>query len=235
MHPQHFSRRQSTLAPFLLLALFGTLCVVGVVSGTGQSDRKEEREVQDKIPAHLPIKIKIKNAEKVKDLKNDGWIRDLELEVKNTGTKPIYYLRVSLFFVDVEFSPGERYGFALVYGRPELVDFAERITPQDVPLMPGETHVFRISESLVKGWNHHRARTNKPQPKKLGVDFHELNFGDGTGFATTGGLPVPNLPKSLPSRASRAAQPRVPSAAGKVGHLNRPSNSLPSYRRTSRR
>ena len=46
MNPQHFSRRQSKTAPFLLLALFVTLCVVGVVSGTGQSGQKEEREIK---------------------------------------------------------------------------------------------------------------------------------------------------------------------------------------------
>jgi hypothetical protein len=45
MHPQPFSRRRFKAAPFLLSALFVTLCVVGVVSGTGQSDQKEEREI----------------------------------------------------------------------------------------------------------------------------------------------------------------------------------------------
>ena len=107
MNPQRVSRRQSNAAPFLLLALFVTLCVVGVVSGTGQSDAKEEREVEDRIPAHLPVKFKVRNPEKAKDLKNEDWLRDIEIEVKNTGTKPIYFLRFSLFFIDVQRRRGQ--------------------------------------------------------------------------------------------------------------------------------
>src|SRR6267142_246433 len=59
---------------------------------------KEERELEDTIPAHVPIKVKIK-AEKeqaFKDLSNEHWVRDLEIEVKNTGTKPIYFLHLQL-------------------------------------------------------------------------------------------------------------------------------------------
>src|SRR5688572_26855328 len=144
MNPQPFSRRQFKATPFLLLALFGTLCVVGVVSGTGQSDAKEEREVEDKIPAHLPVKFKVKNPEKAKDLKNEDWLRDIEIEVKNTGTKPIYFFRFSLFFPDVRGYTGAQIGYPLSYGRFDMVVIDERAKPEDVPLMPGETHVFKI-------------------------------------------------------------------------------------------
>ena len=195
MNPHALSQRQPSLVLFPVFGIFLAVCVVGAASGARQNGAKEEREIRDEIPAHLPVKFKIKNPEKAQDLTNEDWLRDIEIEVKNTGTKPIYFLRFSLSFVDVEFSPGERYGFALAYGRPQLVDFAEPLTPEDVPLMPGETHVFRVPESIVKGWKNHKTREHKPHPKKIGLIFHELNFGDGTGFATTGGLPVPNLPK----------------------------------------
>jgi hypothetical protein len=59
-----------------------------------QELEKEERQLEDAIPKHVPIKVKIK-AEKekaFKDLHNEKWLRDLEIEVTNTGTKPIYFL-----------------------------------------------------------------------------------------------------------------------------------------------
>lgn len=54
-----------------MLAVFLTVCAVGIISGTAQGPQKEEREIQDKIPPHVPIKVKVKNEEKVKDLKNE--------------------------------------------------------------------------------------------------------------------------------------------------------------------
>ncbi|HKP39330.1 MAG TPA: hypothetical protein VJT71_20905, partial [Pyrinomonadaceae bacterium] len=48
-----------------------------------QEDKKEERVFENKIPGHLPIKVKLR-AEKekaAKDLANDRRHRDLELEV----------------------------------------------------------------------------------------------------------------------------------------------------------
>jgi len=46
-----------------------------------QEDKKEERVFENKIPGHLPIKVKLR-AEKekaAKDLANNRWHRDLEL------------------------------------------------------------------------------------------------------------------------------------------------------------
>jgi len=66
--------------------------------------QKEERELEDKIPKHLPIKVKIK-AEKEKEFKdvdNPHWARDFELEVKNTGTKPIYRLGLLLLLPETQ-------------------------------------------------------------------------------------------------------------------------------------
>lgn len=56
--------------------------------------QENERQVVDLIPKHVPIKIKIKKEKEAgfKDLSNEKWAREFELEVTNTGTKPIYYL-----------------------------------------------------------------------------------------------------------------------------------------------
>lgn len=161
----------------------------------------EEREIVDKIPVHLPIKIKIKNPEKAKDLENDRWLADLEIEVKNTGTKPIYFLRLGLSFVDVKRDSGTRIGYSLVYGRSGFIKITtERPTPEDVPIEPGGTHVFKLHEDYVKGWNWYRTQVEKkPHPKKIEIFFSDLSHGDGTGYATNGGVPIPNLPKKKSS------------------------------------
>src|SRR5947209_4753818 len=72
-----------------LITIF--LINITLTSSTAQS---EERVLEDTIPKHLPIKVKIKKEKEkaFKDLKNEKWLRDFELEVTNTGDKPIYYL-----------------------------------------------------------------------------------------------------------------------------------------------
>lgn len=206
MSPQLFSRRRhSVVMPLCLLASVLALSVVGVVSGTGQDDSKQEREIEDRIPAHLPVKFKVKNPEKAKDLKNDDWLRDIEIEVKNTGTKPVYFLRFSVAFVDVRGYTGKQIGYPLSYGRFDMIVIDERAKPEDVPIMPGEVHVFKVSRSYVEGWNSFKAKENKPQPKKIGFIFHELNFGDGTGFLGTGGDPIPSKKSSAEGKGDNSS------------------------------
>jgi hypothetical protein len=48
------------LVPLIILFLFSVVVVCGFAASRAQSDGKDEREVVDKIPKHLPIKIKIK-------------------------------------------------------------------------------------------------------------------------------------------------------------------------------
>lgn len=100
-----FPHLKSSVVRTLLSATMLTLCAFGVAPGTAQSpeqeatpaaDSSEERKLHDAIPSHLPVKIKVKN------LNNKKWLQDLEIEVKNTGQKPIYYLLISLYFMDVK-------------------------------------------------------------------------------------------------------------------------------------
>jgi hypothetical protein len=191
-----FSRLEQlkpTIVAAVLLIVFLALCTVSLVSSTAQSTHKEERELEDKIPKHLPIKVKVKN------LNNEKWARDIEIEVTNTGNKPIYHLSLSLFFVDVKMENGDQIGFPLRYGRPEMVDVNVRAIPEDVPIQPGQTYVFKASKGLALGWEKFKTKHNKPHPKKVGLRFDALNFGDGTGFLTTGGLPVSDSQTSKPS------------------------------------
>jgi hypothetical protein len=132
-----------TILACVLLVAFLALCAVGIVSGTAQSTRKEERELEDKIPKHLPIKVKVKN------LNSEKWTRDIEIEVTNNGDKPIYHLSLSLFFADVKMENGDQIGFPPRYGRPEMVDVNVRAIQEDVPIQPGKIHEFKASKDSL--------------------------------------------------------------------------------------
>ena len=196
MQPHHILSRLQNFMPtvlsLMLLTTFVALCGVGIVSSTAQSTQKEERELEDKIPKHLPIKVKVKNIERVKDLNNDQWMRDVEIEIQNTGDKPIHYLRLSLYFVDVKLESGDELGFPIGYGNPRFVDFAKRATSQDIPLRPGETYIYQFSKRWAGRWEKFKVTRKLPHPKKIGLQFEILSYGDGTGFVGTGGETVPN-------------------------------------------
>jgi hypothetical protein len=177
--------KPTVLVASLLISLVGA-CAIGIVSGTAQSTRKEERELEDKIPKHLPIKVKVKN------LNNEKWARDVEVEVTNIGDKPIYYLGVTVVLPDVLTENNHKLGFPLQYGRGTLIDYSAPIETDDVPIKPGESYTFKIPEQLQQGWENFVKRRGVPQhePKKFRLVFKSLNFGDGTGFGTVDGLPV---------------------------------------------
>ncbi|MCA1614053.1 MAG: hypothetical protein LC800_07865, partial [Acidobacteria bacterium] len=74
MQPHHLLRATRISKPAALLLAFlafaFTLSAVSFMSSTAQTAQKEEREIEDITPKHMPIKFKVKNEEKVKDLKN---------------------------------------------------------------------------------------------------------------------------------------------------------------------
>jgi hypothetical protein len=197
MNPHRIASRlpqfKSTVLVVALFAALVTVGVVGIASSTAQSTQKEERELEDKIPKHLPIKVKVKN------LNSEKWARDVEVEVTNTGNKPIYFLLLSLYFVDVKMDNGDEIGFPLRYGRLAMVDVKVRAIPEDIPIQPGETYVFNARKGLAVGWEKFRTKNNKPHPKKVGIRLDMLNFGDGTGLLTSDGLPVSDSKSSKSS------------------------------------
>ena len=173
-----------------LLGLLVAACAAGVVTGTAQT-QDEEREIENRLPEHLPIKLKVRNPEKVKDLKNGRWLGEIELEVKNVGTKPIYYLYVVLQLPDVKVN-GVTVGYQLRYGRGDFVNLFEPVRPDDVPLLPGESCVLKVEENSVRGYEGGRARGLWHDAKKVKIYFQFLNFGDGTGLTRSDGVSLPN-------------------------------------------
>ena len=170
---------------------------------TMPQEQENERKLEDQIPKHVPIKIKIKKEKEAgfKDLNNERWAREFELEVTNTGTKPIYAL--DLYVVtDIKAAAGFRIVFPLYYGRNELGDIRTKAEPTDIPIKPGESISLRIHPSQLDAWDYARQHENRPFPKLLKVEFQFLNFGDGTGYVGTGGLP---LPSATPEQGGAAA------------------------------
>jgi hypothetical protein len=157
---------------------------------------REERQLEDLTPKHIPIKAKIK-AEKeksFKDLNNEHWFRDLEIEVKNTGDKPIYFLVLVVNMPDTRGPDGNLIAYDLHYGRTALISITEPLKTEDAPIKPGETYVFTVPPGYASGWEGVAHDANIPPPKRVQLVFQFINFGDGTGFSGTGN-PLPHPKK----------------------------------------
>jgi hypothetical protein len=170
------------------------------------------RLFENRIPEHLPIKVKIKREKerRFRDLENQNWVRDLELEVKNVGDKPIYYLFFYVVIPDAVIPdakiPGKGQALSIVYGRPELSDLNNEPTADDVPINPGETKVLMIEDAGLKSWDDQITRRLLPaRIRGVRLIIQVLTFGDGTGFETTGGIPVKRDKK--PSGGARLPSP----------------------------
>ena len=166
---------------------------------------KNEREFENKIPSHLPVKVKLR-AEKekaTKDLANERWQRDLELEVKNTGDKPIYYLSIIVQIPEIQLD-GNPVSVHIRYGERSLFDGSKgHARPEDMPIGPNQTVFLGLNEDNAKAWEQWQKKENWLQPKKVVFVFEELNFGDGTGFFGGNGAPWP-FPKGGQSHSETA-------------------------------
>jgi hypothetical protein len=144
------------------------------------------RKVVKRIPKHLPLKLEVKNLDK------ETWVRDFALEVTNTSNKPIYFLEFWLVMPDVISENGHKVGFTLRHGRMEFVEFSTMARPDDLPILPGETYTFHISEEQRKGWENQKLAENRPDPVSFELSFTQLSFGDGTGFNGSDAKPYPH-------------------------------------------
>ncbi|MDX6613039.1 MAG: hypothetical protein QOD75_2225 [Blastocatellia bacterium] len=153
--------------------------------------------MEDQIPKHLPIRIKIRKEKEAsfKDLKNANWARELEIEVTNTGEQDIYFLSLGIFLPEIKAEDGKDISFPLYYGREELANLPARARPGDVPIKPHETWIFKLLENNVLGYEAFSRKRKWVSPKKVVVHFRRLNFGDGTGFEGWGGTFLPQSPK----------------------------------------
>jgi hypothetical protein len=171
---------------------------LGVKSRPPNLPASPERVIEDQVPAHLPLKIEINN------LQVEPLLRNLEIKVTNISEKAIYFLELDLVLPDVLSPSGHPISFPLRYGRTRLIDFQEPLRSEDVPIQPGESFSFKIPAKNLGAFERLAARMNLPQSaiKTVYLLFQQINFGDKTGFSTSGGLPVPTPLKGKNSNDS---------------------------------
>lgn len=196
-----------TLAAALVFSVVGVLMLAS--RQTSSSAAWQERIFENKIPAHIPVKIKIKKdkEESFKDLKNEKWLREFELEVTNTGDKPIYFLHIMLGTNVKDSEDGLELMYPLSYGRADLGSIVTKATSDDIPIKPGETQILRLGEVPV--WEQGVREKRWPQSTKFTAEIQLLSFGDGTGYFGTKPYPpaerrqavLNNKPQSIKARA----------------------------------
>lgn len=199
------NRIRNTLSESLITVLLRTIfalvaMTVGVLViassqapsvGAEQTQANARRRLfENRVPVHLPIQVRIRptKEELFRDLANDNWARDLELEVKNTGDKPIYALFFDLLVPDAKI--GDSYeSMDFSYGRAAIVN-GETPKADDLPIKPGSTVVLKVDENTLKGWDEARQAGLVPSPiRGVRLIFQDLVFGDGTGFEGVTGTP----------------------------------------------
>lgn len=154
----------------------------------------QERIFENKTRKEVPIRLKIKKEKEqsFKDVKNEKWVREFELELTNTGDKPIYYVFVDLI-TDVKMS-GKPLVFSLQYGRAELGNLVSKARPEDVPIKPNETYTFKLHPGQIPAWEQSVVEGRHPEATKIQVALQGISFGDGTGYF--GNTPYPSGSKA---------------------------------------
>lgn len=152
-----------------------------------------KRTFENKIPTHVPLKVKIKKEkeDKALDAGNKDWFRDIEIEVTNTSDKPIYFLALDVVMPDVLTDSGVMMTFPIRYGRTDFYDHNAKPGRDDIPIEPKATHTFSFEEDNKVGYAAWRGKNKKNDPEKLEVWFSHLSFGDGTGFTSLSAVPFP--------------------------------------------
>lgn len=204
--------RQTPRSPAFTVLLLALVAALGAAAGAARSAQEHpgpgERRFENGVPGHVPLKVRLKDEAAFRNPKNDEWGRDLEIEVTNTGVKPIYYMFMIIELPDFTLEDGNPWGIRVKYGRKELWNLEEPILPEDVPIRPGESHTFRIPEQRWEGFKAVKARKNKAGPRKVRFVMQFITYGDGTGFEATEGAPTSRSPK----RQSQGGPPPEPAA-----------------------
>jgi hypothetical protein len=198
MKPYDFLKRPRNFEaapPLIALLVLVGVAAVGFASGAARSGQEGaaahgEREFKTTFPARVPLKVKVKDEKSFKDPLNRDWLREMEIEIKNTGSKPIYYLYVVIRLPEMIVA-GHQLGFQLKYGRRDLLFLDTPVKPEDVPILPGESITLRPPQSDVRAYEKIRDTEGRPDQKKVEFDFQFINFGDGTGIQGTDGHPAP--------------------------------------------
>lgn len=176
---------------------------------SAQQPQPQERQVENTIPKHVPLDVKLtKEKEKNwKDLKNENWARDFEVEITNTGDKPIYNFGLILYF-DVPNDGQDRFRADIIYGRLGNGRIGSKPTADDIPLKQGESKTFTLQSLDVLMLEKGRREKGWRLPTKVRIKVGGLNFGDGTGFVLDQPFPAPNRSPETSKLDNFNSQPR---------------------------
>lgn len=179
------------LRSLLLLMLFSAAAFLLLKASLSPINAQtEERVFENTIPKEVPIRVAIKKEweQAFKDLGNDKWVSEFELEVTNIGDKPIYYLAFHLV-TNVDGGPvlvpdNVRNGRILMdirYGSDDFMDIITKARPDDMPIKPSETVILTIDSREIVPWERSVRNGNFPQATKVKLTMMVLSYGDGTG------------------------------------------------------
>ena len=88
-----------------------------------------------------PPVVKLNRISKVD---SDDFPNDFEVELKNIGDKPIYFIYLYLDLPEVEVG-GAHCAFIIQYGRTDLLELNNTANPDDESIKPGEVHTLKIA------------------------------------------------------------------------------------------
>jgi hypothetical protein len=182
-------RRRMFLIRSTILAILSVGLAQTAADGIAEGQRDNGRRTLHVMEYGYALPIEITT---IRNFHSSHWLRDLEIELKNVSSKPIYEIYLMLFLPDDMPSPGTSYGVSLQYGRLGLIHPRQRPLAEDKPIWPGESILLRVDERLGRGYEKHIKRQNVPAASSYNTRMAILaiNFGDGTGFIN-GGVPYP--------------------------------------------
>ena len=172
---------------FLIVLVNGQSITTKVPSAAQQTPPNETR----KILIHRSTKMPEKNAVAVtaiKNLQGDRFLRDLEIEIQNNFSKPIYHMEIDLELSDVVSTELDgiprTLTIPLIFGKKPFLDPGEKAEPTDKAIQPGEKYIFRIPEAHGRVIEEDLVKKNIAPSAitKIRLRIYEVNFGDGTGF-----------------------------------------------------
>jgi len=137
---------------------------------------QEKKNIRIREFKDMPLKVQA-----IRNLDSETWHKDLQIEVKNVGTKPIYSILAYLEFLDEKVPDNGVSAIILRYGERKYIDITVAGNPQDAHLNPGDTYVFTIEEKYKKGLAIRHERSPELF-KHMEFRFNLISFGDRTGF-----------------------------------------------------
>jgi hypothetical protein len=237
MKRSHTSFTRRNVISLLLIGIAAVVVCSQFALVQNAAPQQAKRTFENKIPEHVPLKVKIKKDKEKKalDPNNKNWFRDIEIEVTNTSDKPIYFLAMHVIMRDVLNEQGVSMTFPLTYGRGDFYEQDTKPLPQDIPIEPKATHVFAFEENWTTGYEAWRNRNHKIDPLKLELWISHLSFGDGTGFTSLSAVPFP-IKRDPADLAACFEKPRPPNQWSRTPNIfsalyaesfRRPADFLP--------